>query len=141
MINFSIKTEDHNNVVHSITLPFDIRQKSRFKSNLDSGGEVTIMLPRGSRLKHGDVLQADSGDRVKVVAALENVSMVSTEDQFLLMRICYHLGNRHVPLQIEKNAIYYQNDHVLDEMVNGLGIQPVLVTRAFEPEAGAYAHH
>lgn len=141
MDNYCNKITSEVDSNQTLTLPYDIRQKSRFKSQLDAGGEVSVMLPRGSSLKHGDVLQSESGKSIRIVAALEKVSIVKSSDQYLLMRICYHLGNRHVPLQIEKNEIVYQCDHVLDEMVIGLGVIPTQDMRAFEPEAGAYAHH
>ena len=78
---------------------------------------------------------------VKIAAAAEKVSTASCSDQFLLSRACYHLGNRHVALQIGPGWVRYLEDHVLDEMVNGLGLEVVNEHAQFEPESGAYSGH
>ena len=122
----------------SITLSFDQRVKSRLRVELDSGEQAGLFLPRGSILKHGDKLVAQSGEVVRVQAADETVSTVSVTDPLLMARACYHLGNRHVALQIDVGFIRYQHDHVLDEMVSGLGLEVICEQAAFEPEAGAY---
>ena len=84
----------------SLTMPFEKRQKSRLRVSLDDNQEVALMLERGSVLRHGDLLRADSGLIIEVRAANEEVAVISTKDSFLLARACYHLGNRHIPLQI-----------------------------------------
>ncbi len=126
-----------------LTLPFDIRQKARFKTRLDSGEDIGVTLPRGKILRGGDKLKTESGTIVEIKAASESVSTVTTTDALLLTRVCYHLGNRHVPLQIgsEGDADFcrYTHDHVLDDMVIGLGAQVVFEQAPFEPESGAYA--
>ena len=122
-----------------LSLPYDERKKSRLRARAESGREVAIVLERGSSLRHGDLLAADSGEILLVQAAAESVSDVSSPDAVLLARAAYHLGNRHVPLQIERGALRYQHDHVLDEMVAALGLQVTPRTAAFEPEGGAYA--
>lgn len=136
---------EKNNLEHqaNLTLPFEIRQKSRLKATLDDGTEVGLMLPRGGLLRGGDLLQAEDGTIIKIVAAPESVSKVTHEDSLMLMRASYHLGNRHVPLQVEKDYLCYVHDHVLDEMVRGLGLAVECVTEPFEPEGGAYGggHH
>ena len=91
-------------------------------------------------MRHGNILRAESGLLVKVIAAKENVSIVYSDDKVLLMRACYHLGNRHVPLQVSDDFLRYQKDHVLDEMVVGLGLEVSHEQSSFEPESGAYAH-
>jgi urease accessory protein len=80
----------------------------------------------------------DGSETVLVVAAPETVSRVSIDDPLLLAKVCYHLGNRHVPLQIEQGWLRYQHDHVLDDMVRGLGVAVTTEQAPFEPEAGAY---
>ncbi|MEJ2141382.1 MAG: urease accessory protein UreE [Gammaproteobacteria bacterium] len=125
----------------SLTLPFEKRQKHRFQANLDNGQQVGLMLPREGVLRDGDYLQAEDGQVIKVCAANEEVSVVEHDDPFQLMRACYHLGNRHVPLQIGEGWIRYQRDHVLDDMVKHLGLTVKHEVAPFEPEAGAYHHH
>ena len=99
------------------------------------------MLERGSVLRHGELLRADNGLVVEVRAANEEVAVISTEDSFLLARACYHLGNRHVPLQIGEGWLRIQRDHVLEEMVQSLGLFVKHECTPFEPESGAYSGH
>ncbi|MBI3563464.1 MAG: urease accessory protein UreE [Gammaproteobacteria bacterium] len=122
----------------SLTLPFDLRQKSRLRARLDDGREVALILPRGYILRSGECLRAEDGTVVAIKAALETVSLVRSEDPVLLARACYHLGNRHVPLQIGPGWCRYLHDHVLDAMVQGLGLNVGCELAAFEPENGAY---
>ena len=122
----------------TLTLPFELRQKSRLKATLDNRTEVGLMLPRGGLLRGGDLLRAEDGTVVKVIAANESVSKVTHDNPLMQARACYHLGNRHVPLQITQDYICYTHDHVLDEMVIGLGLNVECVMAPFEPEAGAY---
>ena len=100
-----------------------------------------ITLERGSTLRDGDLLAADNGEILLVRAAAESVSDATSADALLLARAAYHLGNRHVPLQIELAALRYQHDHVLDGMLRELGLQVTQRTAAFQPEGGAYASH
>jgi urease accessory protein len=122
----------------TLTLPFELRQKSRLKAKLDDGTEIGLMLTRGGLLRGGDLLCAENGLAIKVVAAAESVSKVTHADPLMLARACYHLGNRHVPLQITTDYLCYTHDHVLDEMVIGLGLNVECATAPFEPEGGAY---
>ena len=125
----------------SFTLPFEKRQKSRLRVSLDNNQEAALMLERGSVLRHGDLLQAENGLIVEVRAADEEVAVVSTEDSFLFARACYHLGNRHVPLQIGERWLRIQRDHGLESMVQSLGLLVRHEIAAFEPESGAYSGH
>lgn len=129
----------------TLTLPFELRQKSRLKAKLDDGTEVGLMVTRGGLLRGGDLLRAENNVVIKVIAAAESVSKVTHSDPLMLARACYHLGNRHVPLQITKGYLCYAHDHVLDEMVTGLGLDIECVNAPFEPEGGAYGgghkHH
>ncbi|WP_413723402.1 urease accessory protein UreE [Sodalis sp. RH24] len=123
----------------TVTLDLDTRIKSRAQVRLDDGREAGLLLPRGQVIRGGDVLATeDGGEVVRVIAAPETVSTVYARDTLLLARVCYHLGNRHVPLQIERDWVRYQHDHVLDAMVMGLGAAVRTEQAAFEPEAGAY---
>lgn len=122
-----------------LVLPFDLRQKSRLLATLDSGEEIGLTLPRGTVLRGGDRLQASDGRLVEVVAAPEQVSLVRSADIRQLARAAYHLGNRHVAVQITANSLRYLRDHVLDDMLRGLGLQVESDVLPFEPEAGAYS--
>ena len=121
-----------------LTLTYELRQKSRQRVVLDSGEEVGLFLPRGIMLHDGDLLEADNGLIIEVNAAEEELSAAFATDPILLLRACYHLGNRHVPVQITESRVSYLHDHVLDDMVRGLGLEVVTYTGPFEPEAGAY---
>lgn len=124
---------------HTLTLPYERRIISRQKVTLDQGGEAGLFLVRGASLQHGDLLKAENGDLVQVQAALETVSSLYCTDRLLFARACYHLGNRHVPLEIRDGRLRYLHDHVLDDMLLGFGLKVVVEQATFEPEAGAYA--
>ncbi|MEZ9190211.1 urease accessory protein UreE [Vibrio sp. 10N.222.52.C3] len=121
-----------------LSLPIDSRIKSRLKVMLDDGRNAGLFLPRGHILRGGEQLSSECGLVVEVKAAPETVSTVYCEDLLLLTRVAYHLGNRHVPLQVEAGWVRYQHDHVLDEMVEGLGAIVTTEKQPFEPEGGAY---
>lgn len=122
-----------------LTLSFQDRQRSRLRAQLDSGEEVGWMLPRGHVLRDGDCLRAEDGRVIEVRAAPESVSIARTDDPWLLARAAYHLGNRHMPLQIGEGWLRYHHDHVLDHMVAEIGLLVTQEQAAFEPEAGAYS--
>lgn len=121
-----------------LVLPFDQRQKSRMRVTLDSGDEAAVNVERGVVLRGGDRLRAADGRVVLVVAAKEPVTLVTASDGRDLMRAAYHLGNRHIPLQIGIGWILLEQDHVLEHMLEGLGVQVRHEQAPFEPEAGAY---
>lgn len=128
-----------------LILPFDRRQKSRLRIRLESGEEAGLFLKRGTILRGGDRLLASNGRIVRVVAADEPVMRVTADTPIRLMCAAYHLGNRHVPLQIGEGWLRLEQDHVLKEMLLGLGVEVVNENAPFEPEAGAYGgghrHH
>ncbi len=121
-----------------LKLPFDARQKSRLRTHLASGEEVALMLPRGEILRGGDLLVASDGRVVEVVAEPESVLHITCGNAQEITRIAYHLGNRHVPVQVGEGFLRITADHVLEEMVRGLGAKIEPMHAAFEPEAGAY---
>lgn len=127
----------------TLTLPFEQRQKSRLRIRLDNGQDAGLFLPRGTVLRHGDRLRATSGLVVEVRAASEAVSTARADDALLLARAAYHLGNRHVALQLGPGWLRYPYDHVLDDMARELGLTVNREQAPFEPEAGAYGggHH
>jgi urease accessory protein len=122
----------------TLTLPLEGRIRSRQRVVLDDGTEAGVFLERGQVLRDGDLLGSEDGLIVRVRAAAEPVSEARCSDPLLLARACYHLGNRHVPLQIGNGLVRYPHDHVLDDMLIGLGLQPSLVQAPFDPEPGAY---
>lgn len=123
-----------------LVLPFEARQKSRLRTRLASGEEVGVLLDRGTVLRGGDQLLASDGRVVEVIAAEEEVSVVTAADPWQLARAAYHLGNRHVAVQVCAGSLRYLRDHVLDDMVRGLGFDVAAATLPFEPEGGAYSH-
>jgi urease accessory protein len=124
----------------SITLSFEKRRRSRLRTQLDGGEDVALVLPRGTVLKDGDVLLVDDGRHVRVNAAPESLSRATSDDARLLARAAYHMGNRHVPVQVGHGHLAYQHDHVLDDMLRRLGLTVVVVDAPFEPESGAYGN-
>ena len=125
-----------------LRLPFDLRQKSRQRATLESGEEVAIVLPRGEVMRGGDLVVADGGQVIEVVAERESVMHVECDSAQALARVAYHLGNRHVPVQVGDGWLRFSVDTVLEKMVAGLGAKVTTLEAAFEPEAGAYgAHH
>jgi urease accessory protein len=121
--------------VDKLELPFDLRQKSRLRAKLRSGEEVALILPRGTVMRGGDVVKTQDGREVQVLAAPEKLLHVEAAS---LARIAYHLGNRHVPVQVGEGFLRIAEDHVLEEMLHKLGARVSHVEAPFEPEAGAY---
>jgi urease accessory protein len=121
-----------------LELPFELRSRSRFRARLVGGEQVGVILARGQILRGGDLLLAADGRVIEVTAAPETVSTLRSADPRLLVRAAYHLGNRHVALQIGADWLRYRHDHVLDQMVAGFGLQVTIEQASFEPESGAY---
>jgi len=128
-------------VEDTVTLDYEQRQKSRQRIELDGGVAAGILLRHGERPDSGAILRTRDGYCIQVVPALEALSVVYADDPYSLARASYHLGNRHVAVQIEKNSIRYARDHVLDDMIRGLGLHLAHEMATFEPEIGAYAKH
>ena len=122
----------------SLELPFEQRQKSRLHAKLASGEEVALMLPRGEILRGGDLVTASDGRIIEVVAEVEKLAHIECEDAQALARAAYHLGNRHVPVEVGAGYLRIGADRVLEEMLKGLGAKVSAIESAFEPEAGAY---
>ena len=141
MLKFTQRLDSKVEANYTLTLPFDQRIKGRLKVTLDNGMDAGLFLDRGPILRGGDCIATAEGEIARVIAADETVSTVRSDDVLLLSRVCYHLGNRHTPLQIEQGMARYQHDHVLDDMVRGLGLDPICEQAPFEPEPGAYGEH
>ena len=121
-----------------LELPFEMRQKSRLRAKLASGEEIRLMLERGTVMRGGDVVTTTDGRQVEILAAKEKLLHIESDQ---LARIAYHLGNRHVPVQVGKDFLRIEVDHVLEEMARKLGARVSHVEAPFEPEAGAYHRH
>jgi urease accessory protein len=119
-----------------LELTFDSRQKSRLRAKLASGEEAALLLPRGEILRGGDLVTASDGRVIEVVAVPEKLLHVESSS---LAKAAYHLGNRHVPVQVGDGFLRLAQDHVLEEMLKKLGAKVSHVEAPFEPEAGAYA--
>lgn len=140
MIRLTQKLTTLRTAAATLRLPIDSRIRSRLRATLEDGQEVGLFLPRGLILRGGDqLLSEDESLVVQVEAAAESVSTIYCDDSLLLMRCAYHLGNRHVPLEVTAGYLRYQHDHVLDAMVEGLGAKVTCEQAPFEPEAGAYS--
>jgi urease accessory protein len=128
-----------------LELPFEQRQKSRLRTRLVDGEEIGLFLERGTVLRGGDCLRASDGRVVRVVAANEALMEARSADATALARAAFHLGNRHMPVEVGPGWLRFAADHVLGDMVRGLGLVVAEVNAPFEPEAGAYAgghaHH
>ena len=127
----------------TVELDWDVRQKSRFDATDSTGRGLGIFLPRGATVRGGDVLVAEDGSLVKVIARPQPVMVVRAcaehGSSFDLLRAAYHLGNRHVQLQLEPDQLKLEPDHVLAEMLRRMHLIVSDAEEAFEPEAGAYA--
>ena len=128
-------------VAGRLQLPFDRRQKTRQVARLVSGEQVAIALPSGQVLRGGDWIVASDGRVIEVVAQAERLLHVVCASPTELARCAYHLGNRHVPVQVGDGWLRIAEDHVLVEMLKGLGAIVNAIDAPFEPEAGAYGSH
>jgi urease accessory protein len=124
-----------------LELPFELRQKSRLRARLASGEEAWLSLTRGEILRGGDLLLANGGEVIEVVARPEQLLHAECATPQALARAAYHLGNRHVPVEVGAAYLRLAFDHVLEQMLAGLGARTTAIEAPFEPEAGAYAGH
>ncbi|MCW5670798.1 MAG: urease accessory protein UreE [Hydrogenophaga sp.] len=128
-----------------LVLDWDVRQKSRFDATASDERHVGVFLPRGTVVRGGDVLLTQDGSLLRVVAAPQPVLRITAcpdhpaQDQaFDLMRAAYHLGNRHVPIELQPDHLKIEPDHVLADMLRAMHLNVVEVREPFEPEGGAY---
>lgn len=126
----------------TVTLDWDTRQKSRFQATDSQGRELGVFLPRGTAARGGDVLVAEDGSLVRVVAApqplLRITACTAHGSPFDLVRAAYHLGNRHVPIELKPDHLKIEPDHVLADMLRAMHLIVNSVEEGFEPEGGAY---
>jgi urease accessory protein len=127
----------------TVELDWDVRQKSRFDATDSLGRQLGVFLPRGTLVRGGDVLLAEDGSMIKVIAAPQAVLRItacsSHGSPFDLTRAAYHLGNRHVPIELKPDHLKIEPDHVLADMLRSMHLIVNAVEEAFEPEGGAYS--
>ena len=127
----------------SVELDWDVRQKSRFDVIDSLGRALGVFLPRGTLVRGGDVLVAEDGSLVRVLAAPQTVLRITAckahGTPFDLTRAAYHLGNRHVPIELKPDHLKIEPDHVLADMLRAMHLIVNEVSEAFEPEGGAYS--
>ena len=127
----------------TVELDWDVRQKSRFEATDSAGRQIGVFLPRGSVVRGGDVLVTQDGSLIKVLAAPQSVLKITHcpnhGTAFDLIRAAYHLGNRHVPIELQPDHLKIEPDHVLADMLRAMHLTVLAVNESFEPENGAYA--
>ena len=122
----------------ALTLDFDARHRRRIRLTTDEGEDVLIDLPKAVAMADGDGLQLDDGRWLKVQAAAELVVEIRHRDPHQLMRLAWHLGNRHLPTEIRNQVLRIRPDHVIEDMLSGFGADLVMMMASFQPEGGAY---
>ena len=124
----------------SLTLDFDDRHRRRFRLTADQGDDILLDLPRAIAMADGDGLQLEDGRWLKVQAAAEELVEIRHQDPAQLMRLAWHLGNRHLPTEIRDRVLLIRPDHVIEDMLRGFGAELKKLQTAFQPEGGAYGH-
>lgn len=122
-----------------ITLAFVDRHRRRLRMVADSGNPFLLDLPRAHHLADGDGLELDDGNYMRVCAAPERVLEIEGDSPSHLLRLAWHLGNRHLPVQALESRLRIRDDHVIADMVEGLGGKVTRLNAPFDPETGAYA--
>ncbi|MFC7513473.1 urease accessory protein UreE [Herbaspirillum sp. GCM10030257] len=147
MLTLHTKIETADAISGELTLPFELREKSRLRAQLASGEEVAVFTVRGTVLRNNDLLKGDDGRVVRIVAAKERTYRVECDTPRTLLRCAFHLGNRHTQAQVggdgAQGFLRIRKDPVLKEMLEGLGANVIEELAPFEPESGAYGggHH
>ncbi|MEN0045028.1 MAG: urease accessory protein UreE [Pseudomonadota bacterium] len=125
----------------TVTLAHDRRHRRRMAMTSDAGQPFVLDLPDAVALRDGDVLALDDGSHVRVVAEAEPVLEITAPDTDTLVRIAWHIGNRHLAAELHAHHIVIASDHVIADMVTGLGGTATPAERPFQPEGGAYSGH
>jgi urease accessory protein len=132
---------NHDAVDDAIVLDHEVREKGRFKTQSQKGNEVRVFLERGQTLVVGERLKSECGKLIEILAAEEDVVTASCDDWQVFSKACYHLGNRHVKVQVGDCWLRIKPDYVLEEMLELLGLNLKKEAAVFLPEAGAYSGH
>jgi len=122
----------------TLTLDFDARHRRRIRLTTDQGEDILLDLPKTVAMADGDGLQLDDGAWLRITAASESLVEVRHKDRHQLMRLAWHLGNRHLPTEIRKDVLRIRPDHVIEGMLQGFGAGIQKVQAPFQPEGGAY---
>jgi urease accessory protein len=133
-----------DNATGAVTLDFDARHRRRIRLTTDEGEDVLLDLPEAVAMANGDGLQLEDGRLLKVQAAAELVVEVKHKDPNQLIRIAWHLGNRHLPTEIRDHVLRIRPERVIEDMLHGFGADLAKVQTPFQPESGAYSrddHH
>ena len=125
----------------SVTLDFDARHRRRIRLVCDGGMTVLLDLHKAVAMTDGDGLRLQDGRWIAVRAASEELAEITCEEPELLVRIAWHVGNRHLPTQLAGDVLLIRPDHVIEDMVLGLGASVRHVQAPFQPEGGAYGNH
>ena len=125
----------------TLTLDFDARHRRRIRLTADHGEDVLLDLPKAVAMADGDGLQLEDGRWLKIQAAAELIVEVRHKDPHQLVRLAWHLGNRHVPTEIRNHVLRIRPDHVIEDMLRGFGADLLNVEAPFQPEGGAYGGH
>ena len=131
----------YDTAVGSLTLDFDQRHRRRLRLTDDLGQDLLLDLPEAIAMADGDGLQLDDGRWLRIRAATELVVEIRHSDPSQLVRLAWHLGNRHVPTEIRDQVLCIRPDHVIEEMLSGFDARLIKVHVAFQPEGGAYGRH
>jgi len=129
----------HGLIDDEVTLDFDSRHRRRLAMTGNGGLEFLLDLPRARRLRQGDTLLLEDGRRIRIVAAKEPLAQITAPSVADLIRIAWHLGNRHLPVMLLPDRILIRRDHVIEDMVRLLGASVEAIQAPFDPEDGAYA--
>jgi len=122
----------------TLTLDFDERHRRRIRLTTDQGDDILLNLPKAVAMADGDGLQLDDRSWLRISAASESLVEVRHKDRHQLMRLAWHLGNRHLPTEIREGALRIRPDHVIEEMLRGFGAGLEKIHEPFQPEGGAY---
>ena len=133
------KTWDAAEATDDVVIDYDRRHRRRILLKTESGQDILLDLPQAARLRDGDGLKLASGAIIRVRARAEPLAEIHAHSDAELVRIAWHLGNRHLPVQLLRDKIRIRRDHVIEEMVELLGGHVDIIEAAFDPEAGAYA--
>jgi len=127
-------------VADTVTLDHEGRNRRRVALRGDGGLDFLLDIDRATALNDGDAVRLEDGRLIQVRAAPQRLLEVRAENPLRLLKVAYHVGNRHAPAEITADAVYVEEDHVLAEMVRGQGCTATAVMRPFQPERGAYDH-
>ena len=129
------------NAAGTLTLDFDARHRRRIRLTADEGEDILLDLPKAVAMADGDGLQLEDGRWLLVQAAAEPIVEIRHRDPNQLVRLAWHLGNRHLPTEIRNQVLRIRPDHVIEHMLYGFGAELTKVQAPFQPEGGAYGDH